>query len=361
MKELESARYKDELDEASRRLIPLLAEYFRVRGSVSTIHLWGGAAFDRLLTAAISLAEEVLTLDGRSSPGLPYALLADGCLGRSETGPFHRGQLFLVYDGEGSDCRDYFSALTMKIAAILNDNPLLRPSGALPSRERFICSSRREWLARVSAELTSPRDDRSRRFFSTGGGGAGEERFAAALESVADLRTVAGDRALGEAVVAAGHDLLTQILTGESFWRHASHISSLPIALGVFGRFRLARTGSHRGELDLQHLALDPLVEGVRILAVHYGVRSSATVDRIKALQASGSLGVALAERLLVACHDFFRCHLEQELRLPDAEGETFFNPETMDDVSRERMKSGLEDLGTLQRLVYQQLVEVDR
>jgi hypothetical protein len=48
------------------------------------------------------------------------------------------------------------------------------------------------------------------------------------------------------------------------------------------------------------------------------------------------------------------------EINAGSSQASIFLNPDDLDEVTRERLRSGLEDISMLQRLVYQQLVEVD-
>ena len=65
------------------------------------------------------------------------------------------------------------------------------------------------------------------------------------------------------------------------------------------------------------------------------------------------------ADRLLIAYHDFMKIFVELELAENRANDKVFFNPDSLDEPGRERFREGLEEITTLQRLVYQQLVEV--
>jgi signal-transduction protein with cAMP-binding, CBS, and nucleotidyltransferase domain len=99
------------------------------------------------------------------------------------------------------------------------------------------------------------------------------------------------------------------------------------------------------------------LVAGIRLLSLCHGVRETSTVGRIKALLTTGNLGVNLAERLLLTYQVFYRYLLDLEFG-QQIDGEFYFNPELLNEESSELFKEGFEDVNTLQRIVYQQMVE---
>jgi signal-transduction protein with cAMP-binding, CBS, and nucleotidyltransferase domain len=175
---------------------------------------------------------------------------------------------------------------------------------------------------------------------------------------VADSRCLCGDDSFAALAIDKANDLLHEKLGSDNFRAYAKRVANMPVALGIFGRFRTARTGKHRGEFSLEDLAIMPLVAAVRILAVYEGITATATSARIWALLNSGGLSVTLADRLLTAFQNFSRYQIELEIS-GNSNGKRFFNPDAFGDDVKERLKEGLEDIGTLQRLVYQQIVEV--
>jgi signal-transduction protein with cAMP-binding, CBS, and nucleotidyltransferase domain len=186
-------------------------------------------------------------------------------------------------------------------------------------------------------------------------------RFSSILETVADMRMVCGDLELGQSVLETGRKLLADCVQSGIFWRLAKDISTMPVAIGIFGRFKTARRGKNRGKFDLKEMAIDPLASAVRILSLSCGGSETSFSGRIKSILAGGNMGVALADRLLIAYQDFMRERIRLELAgRKEADG-LFFKPDTLDEESGERFRAGMEDVTTLQRLVHQQLVEVEQ
>ena len=337
---LSAARFSDELKMINARLVALVAAHFKSRGSVSAVHEYSTACREQLLATALTLAVDSLSLEGLTVPAARYALLAFGNLGRREIRLSGAGPLVLVFEDGSSAGAEYSHRIALRLEAILIECSL--------SADTKANSGSRFWFGPVSRWLQE-----------VGNGFAGADgSFATTFEMVADCRCLCGDKALAERALDTAGSLMHDKLGNDGFRQYAKSVANMPFALGIFGRLRTARTGKHRGEFSLEDLAITPLINAVRILAVHEGIIETATTARIWSLLKSGSLSVNLANRLLAAFHNFIRYQTELELQ-PDGNGKRFFNPDAFGDDARELFKDGLEDIGTLQRLVYQQIVEV--
>lgn len=340
---LPGARFSDEIKEISGRIVSLVAKHFKARSSVSAVHYYSTACREKLLGTGLTLAAELLKLEGVTAPTDCHALLACGDLGRSETRMRSAGPLLLITADSFSGGEENIHLLALKLEAILIECRL--PFAAETNNNRFWHGSVARWLKGVESGFAGENEGR-------------KSSFAQTFEMVADSRCLCGDDALAGLALARAGSLLQDKLQSEDFRRYAKSVANMPVALGMFGRFRTVRTGKHRGEFSLEDLAIAPLIAAVRILAVHQGITVTATAARIRSLLEAGILSVNLAERLLTVFQDFIRYQLELEIS-SNGNGKLFCNPEALHDEVRDRFKDGLEDIGTLQRLVYQQIVEV--
>lgn len=139
------------------------------------------------------------------------------------------------------------------------------------------------------------------------------------------------------------------------FLQLARRVIGLPLAVGRFGGLRLERSGEHRGELNLEELALTPLVMTLRILAVHTGIHAPGTLERIKELLERGALDVDLADRLLKAYQLFMQLKVLSEIR--SEEPGAWCNPEEFDEPEDARFRGALETVLNLQKIAYQRMV----
>lgn len=355
---LAATRLVDELGPLHERLIELATRHFQARASVSTLHEFCGLALETLLDTAMVIARETLRQEGHEPEGASWALLASDGLGRRET--TRKGQSAIIFiHGDGpAGAHEYFHHLALQLMAILNECHMPLHLGLHRNHRAFWHGTLDDWRLQLLEATGAPPTGQA-----AGDAGVGPvqaEQYARAIELMADLRPLCGDTGLAGRVTEMAGAILAWERQREPFRQFARRVATMPVALGIFGRFRTAMTGKHRGEFSLDEMATRPLVSSVRLLALVASIRETSTTERIKALLASGNIGVALADRMLVALHDFGRCQVELEIA-ERVEGEDyFFNPDVLTDSARDRFKAGLEDLTTLQRLVYQQMVEVE-
>lgn len=343
----------DELQSFMESFLRLAAELYATRSSVSSTFILAQSFYDRLISTAFNHALNMLENEGRKAAGLTYALLVSGELGRAESVMGSRSSFFFIYRETGESYGEYINELAMRFMAIL--------SICFPNISRNLNStssaywfgSDTQWNKTTAGLLQTGEPD--------SWGKIGGKSFTLFIETAADMRMVGGDSDLGRNIIESCRKLLTDSLQSESFWHIAKDTASMPVAIGIFDRFKTVRTGSNRGKIDLKRMALDPLAAAVRLLSLACGKDETSFSGRIKSILATGNMGVALADRLLIAYQDFMRERIRLELTGNNGADGLFFDPEELDEVSKERLRSGLADVITLQRLVYQQLVEVEQ
>jgi CBS domain-containing protein len=274
---MESVCYSDEFRGYSDRFRQLLAEQFAVRSSVNRIHELSCVFHEKLISSALTHAVDLLCQEGRVPSDAPWALLVSGELGRREVVLGERSSFFFVFQDCGPDGRSYYDDLTLRLMAVL--------SGPFPSICRsmfkggnlFWSGSRSEWESFVSKPFTTS-DDGS----SVSGGETDELLLSRMFEAAADLRGIDGDKGLSDALLTYAKKLLAEEVSFERFRHQAKNIAVMPLALGMFGRFKKERKGKHKGEISLKKFAIDPLVASSRVLAVASGISETSTVERIK-------------------------------------------------------------------------------
>ena len=339
------------LQDIALRFSPFVTELYKVRPSVGIVCALAGSFLDKLLTTMCEHAVCLLKSEGIEVPETPWALLTSGEMGREETILGRRSSFFFVY-GEETEPPGCSKELALKLRALLTSCfPALNAAQGNPL-VFFWSGSTSEWLALSSALLKGEKNDITDDY---------QRGYAQIFETLADLRTVGGDATFGRAVIDAGRKQLADSIHSELFWQLAKDIADMPLAVGLFGRFKTVKSGKNRGKFDLKKLVLDPMTAAARILAISSGGAETTFTGRIKAILATGNIGVALADRLLIAYQDFMRHMIKLDLAGAQEGGALFFNPEQMNEESRERFKAGMEDVITLQRLVHQQLVEVEQ
>lgn len=354
---LAAARLVDDLKPLCAKLTELTTRHFQARSSVGSFQEFTCSFVETLLATAARLAEDLLRLEGHAQQNVSWCLLSSDSLGRREATRKGHNAILFIHGDAAAEQKEYLHHLALRLVAILRECAMPLHIGLQRNGHVFWHGSLSEWreFLQRSTDATAGQ--------STGSASDHhqEESYARTIEIMADLRPLCGDTTLAGQITDTAEAFLNRERERDQFRHLARRVATMPVALGIFGRFRTARSGKHRGEFSLEEMATGPLVSSVRIMAILAGIRQTSTTERIKSLIASGSIGVTLADRLLVALHEFVRCQIELEMsERIDGEG-YFFNPGLLDDRARERLKTGLEDLTTLQRLLYQQITEVDQ
>ncbi|MBG0789072.1 MAG: hypothetical protein H0S80_01085 [Desulfovibrionaceae bacterium] len=126
------------------------------------------------------------------------------------------------------------------------------------------------------------------------------------------------------------------------------------LPLSFFGAFITEREGAWQGFLNIKNSVLAHLTNSVRILALKYNLRESNTCDRIRALTEAGHVSPRQGGRLLEAWEHLQRKRLEIGLEC-DREGSpphNYVNPALLDQEERKRLKSSIQAVERLVRLV---------
>ena len=340
MAKLQGVEYADQLPDLLERFNRLATDHFARRGSVVALHELCTASYDVVMRKALELAAAGMELDSKGRPAFPCCFLAGGSAGRKEQTLRDGAEYFLVHEDPGGSLSSYFEEFAYRFIAILKLCGFAN-AGKRPLAGAGVWHGTGDgWRNWARSRLHQ-----------------GWEREGAGAAGLADLRGICGDEALIADLQGVARDVLSEGHQGDTFAPLIRKLSAMPVALGMFGGFRVARSGEHRGAFDLEEFALLPLVMNVRILSIRHGLAETGTVGRIKGLLDGGHLGVELAERLLKAYHAIVRQKIVMEIGTGGATG-FFLNPEELPAEEAHHLKNGLEAVVSLQRIVYQSLAE---
>ncbi|MCZ8518022.1 MULTISPECIES: DUF294 nucleotidyltransferase-like domain-containing protein [Paenibacillus] len=238
---------------------------------------WNRAAnrfHDAVIRRVIELSEREYDESHGSSAPLPYAFLLFGSGGRGEQTLWSDQDNGLVYQdpsspGEQAAAEAYFQGLAQQISSNLE------LAGYPPCSGNVICTNAK-WRKSVTAYrqtiagwLQDP-DWENVRY----------------LLIAADLRTVYGEQALGEAVAEEFH---AYVAAHPAMLEHLLHNTlHHKVSLGLFGQLIKERYGEDAGGVDVKYGAYIPIVNGIRLLAIEAGIRSTSTEERMLALIREG-------------------------------------------------------------------------
>ncbi|WP_306533639.1 putative nucleotidyltransferase substrate binding domain-containing protein [Geobacter sp.] len=327
----EFSRALDEADQAEDvqalvlvqdRLHVMAADHFRRRGSVTAYHLLRTAALDRVTAAALRIAANQMAVGGVGLPAGRWCWMAVGSAGRGEATRFDACDFLLVH--EESEAGSSFVGFSGRAAALLERLGIGSRTGITPASTSWR-GSLAEWRQRIAARVA-------------GGGGDLE-----GLVRLADLRLVAGDPSLAADMVNLVRAMLS--FHTDPLREIARRTAMMPSGFDFFGRLRV-----ERGMFNLALYGIGPLVANVRLMTVRHDIPETGTTERIRGLLYQGRIDVDLAERLLRAWHCFCRHAVEREIA---GEGGVFIDPDGLGSDEMYELHSGLEAVGSLQKIVY--------
>jgi len=332
------------------RYLEVVSAHFRRRRSVLALNELCCALHDLLLAKAISFAEERLLQMGQGTAPA-YALLVAGDRGRGEQTLKGKNRYFLLH-GE----QDRFLLFQRQVAIALQQFGL---HGENPTLWHGSLREWREFLGDPAEPDVVPQEP----FPDPLPPFAVPQRVPAReipgaewrLGTLADLSFIRGEEPLAADALAAAARALQGEVSRDPFLQTARQVMALPLALGRFGRWRLERSGERKGELNLTHFALNPLILALRTLALHEGVRARGSVERIQRLLEKGALDLDLAERVLQAFQCLMQLRILIEIR--GEEGDSFCRPEDFSDETEHRFRSALDAVASLQKIGHQRLL----
>ncbi|CAG7650827.1 DUF294 nucleotidyltransferase-like domain-containing protein [Paenibacillus allorhizosphaerae] len=245
------------------------------------------AFHDAVIRRAVEWAEQELKDEGAGTAPLPYAFLLFGSGGRSEQTLWSDQDNGLVYADPATEeerlaAEHYFPKLAAKIYA------MLLSAGYPPCSGGVICTNER-WLKPLTAYRSMLLD-----WF-----GEPDWEHVRYLLITADLRAIYGDTSLGDQIMDVFHQyLIDRPEMIEYLLRNTLHHK---VSIGLFGQLIKERYGEDAGGVDIKYGAYIPIVNGVRLLALEAGVRSSSTEERIRQLIAARVLEEELGDDFLEA------------------------------------------------------------
>lgn len=330
----------------------LLSAHFSRRASVLALTGAANAWHDLLVARAALLAEERMLSLGQGSPPV-YALLVTGDRGREEQTLHGKNRYLLLHQLDS----ERFFLFTRQLATALKE------AGVIAGEEGLWHGSLADWRALLkgsgAARKRDPREEMENPLppFAAPmkGGSPSMPDWQWRLEATADLSFVTGYEPLADEAINAAAASLKEQRSREAFFQLARKAIHLPLALGHFGRWRLEKSGEHKGEIDVEGLGLTPLVSAVRVLAIHMGVQGGGTLHRVRELLYRGLFSVELAERVLEALQCLMQLRILSEIR-GEAAG-AYANPEEFTLEQDERIRAAFEAVLDLQKMAYQRMV----
>jgi len=292
---------------------------------------------DRLVRRALGLVQVGLDTGGNGRAPVAFSWLVAGSEGRREQTLKTDQDNGLVYQDPSTSQREsvarYFSRLSGAMGEVLLRLGFpLCPGGFMASNPLW-CQPDSVWRGYFTSWMDAPEPQqvlRASLFF--------------------DLRPIAGDEGLGEALWSWVCDRAPSQRLFLGYMAKAALERRVP--LGPFGGFVVERSGAHKGTLDLKARGIFPTTQAVRVCALSLGLRETNTMDRLAGLGARGFYSEAEVKEVRDAHEIISRIRLSHQLARLDAglPADNSLDPRTLGKVDRMLLKQAFKAVSWLQR-----------
>jgi len=275
-----------------------------------------------------------LAVQDAGDPPAPFTWFALGSLARREVMPSSDVDSALAWDA-GSALAAGIGGYVAQVARAVEDG--LRACGIQPDAHGASASSplfARSLASWRAAERSLSRDPT-------------QERALILVSVITDSRPVwstaawAGD-GLWEAGTRPGQDLLRLL---------ARFALSFRPPTGFLRDFVVEHSGERRGQLDIKHGGLIPIVDLARWAGMTAGLASGSTLERLRAAEAAGTLDRPQARTLMEAFRFIFSLRLDHQVEqlrrgeVPD----DFIDPRTLNPLARSYLREAFRAVASVQ------------
>jgi CBS domain-containing protein len=143
--------------------------------------------------------------------------------------------------------------------------------------------------------------------------------------------------------------------------RRKSVANGLPgqVSVGFPGTIITEKSGMHKDEINLKSAGIQPLVTGIRILAVGCGIQEPSTLGRLEHLTAAGAISSEESTLYRTSFESLMMLALRENLnkigqnRLPD----NYLDPYALRKRERILLKDALSGAAQLQKIINQKAI----
>jgi CBS domain-containing protein len=336
-----------DLASASAGLSPMIIALHDARVAAEHVAAIRSVVLDALTRRLIELA-----VADAGDPPAPFTWFALGSLARREAVPSSDVDSALAWQdsGAGPDAGAYLA----QVASAVDEG--LRACGVQPDAHGASASnplfarSLSSWRAAARELSENPTREKALIFVSL----------------ITDSRTLwgtgpgtGGAGATGTATGAAG--TATGALIADALWQARSHPDLLRLLArfalqfrpptGFLRDFVVEHSGERRGQLDIKHGGLIPIVDLARWAGMAAGAASGSTVERLRAAEAAGTLDSPDARTLTEAFGFIFSLRLDHQVgQLRRGEKpDDFIDPKTLNPLARSYLREAFRAVASVQ------------
>jgi CBS domain-containing protein len=330
-REIAAAGTVEELAEAATQLEPMVVALHDTKLAATSIAAIYSVVLDALTRRAVELAIGEL-----GEPETPFAFLAMGSQARREAVPSSDQDSAIVWYGaaEEAELRPRLHEIGTRVVAALERCGLAADDkGATASNLRFV-RSEESWRRVARSWLQDPTQEK-----------------ALILTSVlVDSRPVwgihAGTPVAEEFCLAPQHpELLRQLGRFALSYRPPT---------GFLRGLVVEHSGERRGQLDLKHGGIIPIVDLARWAAMAAGVTCTSTAERLRAAGSAGTLPADDARTLLDAHELIVELRVEHQIAqlMADETPDDYIDPEQLSPLMRSHLREAFRAVAAVQKHV---------
>ncbi len=368
---MERATSPDELKEISTELKGFLVKDFREDPSVKKLHFYTFVSGDKLAEAAIKIAEKEMENMGLGPiPCKRWCWMACGSEGRRERSFSSDQDNLLVWSvaeedlksalhltkkreiiktKHGDSCKNiekvtpedaidgYFKLLSEHVSNTLDMCGVKKCKGGIMPQNSKWRGDLKNWKKKIALKMKT---------------GKGPLTLLDIL-ILTDSRAVCGDIKMGEELakfirreVHSSTDTIRQI---------ARSALLTPVAIGLFKRFRVEKSGIYKGKFNLKINGWAPLVMVARLFSLYLNLDHTGTLGRIRGIRDRGMISEEECEELEDAYYTLMETRLMFQIKYMEMnkEFDNYVNPEELDEERRERLRKALISVERFQNIAY--------
>jgi len=296
------------------------------------------AAVRSVVVDALTRRLAELAVAAAGDPPAPFTWFALGSLARREAVPSSDVDSALAWqDGDAPDAvaAGYVTGMAHAVEDGLRACGLRPdPHGASASNPLF-ARSLASWRAAARRLCQDPT----------------QEKALILVSVLTDSRPVWDSGGLGASVAAGLWEARTELDQADLRRLLAQFALSFRPPTGFLRDFVVEHSGERRGQLDLKHGGLIPIVDLARWAGMGAGVAGASTRERLRAAQAAGTLEAAEASTLIEAFDFIFSLRLDHQVEQVrrGAAPDDFIDPKTLNPLARSYLREAFRAVASVQ------------
>jgi CBS domain-containing protein len=348
-----------ELAATAAGLNPVIISLHDARVTAEHVSAVRSVVLDALTRRLVDLA-----VQQAGPPPAPFTWFALGSLARREVMPSSDIDSALAWQDSAADAevRKYLAGVASTVEDGLRACGIRPDANGASASSPLFARSLTSWRAVARSLAQDPSQEQAlilvsvitdnRPVWSIGWGGS------AALEGPAARGPGAGSSAVGgpaaESSAVGGPDGLWEARArpGPELLRLLARFAlSFRPPTGFLRDFVVEHSGERRGQLDIKHGGLIPIVDLARWAGMAAGVTSASTVERLRAAEAAGTLESTQARTLMEAFGFIFSLRLDhqvEQLRRGE-EPDDFIDPKTLNPLARSYLREAFRAVASVQ------------